>query len=77
MLADCRQVQLILRPDIEDRSFHETTKAYLGPEHLWPESVTTHPHGFTFSPAPCKHDPSLFGKFRIQVSGKQSIVPAA
>jgi glycosidase len=52
MLADYRQVQLILRPDIEDRNFHETTKAYLGPEHLWPESVTAHPHGFTFSPDP-------------------------
>jgi len=52
MLADCRQVQLILRPDIEDRSFHETTKAYLGPEHSWPESVTAQPHGFTFSPTP-------------------------
>ncbi len=52
MLADCRQVQLILRPDIEDRNFHETTKAYLGPEYLWPKSVTAHPHGFIFSPAP-------------------------
>ncbi len=61
MLADCRQVQLILRPDIEDRNFHETTKAYLGPEHLWPESVTTHPHGFTFSPAPER-------QLRIQIS---------
>jgi len=61
MLADCRQVQLILRPDIEDRSFHETTKAYLGPEHLWPESVTTHPHGFAFSPAPER-------QLRIQIS---------
>jgi starch synthase (maltosyl-transferring) len=66
MLADCRQVQLILRPDIEDRSFHETTKAYLGPEHLWPESVTTHPHGFTFSPAPER-------QLRIQIS-KDSFV---
>ena len=52
ILADCRHVQLILRPDIEDRSFHETTKAYLGPEHSWPESVTAQPHGFTFSPVP-------------------------
>ncbi|MCK5508571.1 MAG: glycogen debranching enzyme N-terminal domain-containing protein, partial [Desulfobacterales bacterium] len=52
MLADCRQVQLIIRPDIEDRNFHETTKAYLGPEHLWPKAVTTHLHGFTFSPVP-------------------------
>jgi predicted glycogen debranching enzyme len=61
MLADCRQVQLILRPDIEDRNFHETTKAFLGPEHLWPESVTAHPHGFIFSPAPER-------QLRIQIS---------
>ncbi|MDO9566007.1 MAG: amylo-alpha-1,6-glucosidase [Candidatus Desulfaltia sp.] len=55
MLADRRQVQLILRPDIEDRSFHETTKAYLGPQHLWPKSVTAHPRGFIFSPVPERH----------------------
>ncbi len=61
MLADCRQVQLILRPDIEDRNFHETTKAYLGPEHLWPESVTAQPHAFTFSPVPER-------QLRIQIS---------
>jgi len=51
-LADKQRIKLILRPDIEDRNFHETTKAYQGPEHLWPESVTAHHHGFTFSPAP-------------------------
>ena len=61
MLADCRHVQLILRPDIEDRNFHETTKAYLGPEHSWPESVTAQPHGFTFSPVPER-------QLRIQIS---------
>jgi starch synthase (maltosyl-transferring) len=52
MLADCRQVQLILRPDIEDRNFHETTKAYLGHEHLWPQFVTANPRGFSFVPKP-------------------------
>jgi len=49
-LNDHKQVQLILRPDIEDRGFHETTKAYLGSEHLWPESVTAQKDGFTFAP---------------------------
>jgi len=52
MLADDKEVRLILRPDIEDRNFHETTKAYTGPEDQWPASVTTHPQGFTFAPHP-------------------------
>ncbi|MBU0985788.1 MAG: amylo-alpha-1,6-glucosidase, partial [Proteobacteria bacterium] len=50
MLADNRDVRLILRPDIEDRNFHETTKAYSGPENRLPTSVTAHPQGFTFAP---------------------------
>ncbi|MEA3279681.1 MAG: amylo-alpha-1,6-glucosidase, partial [Thermodesulfobacteriota bacterium] len=50
-LADSQRIKLILRPDIEDRNFHESTKAYQGPEHLWPDAVTIHPAGFTFSPA--------------------------
>ncbi|MBW2099501.1 MAG: glycogen debranching enzyme N-terminal domain-containing protein [Deltaproteobacteria bacterium] len=49
-LADCKQVSLILRPDIEDRSFHDTTKAYMGPEDLWPASVTAQKTGFVFAP---------------------------
>jgi predicted glycogen debranching enzyme len=49
-LADHMHVQLILRPDIESRNFHETTKAYKGPEHFWPESVKPEPKGFTFTP---------------------------
>ena len=49
-LADHEQVRLILRPDIENRNFHETTKAYQGLEHLWPEAVTSAPNGFTFTP---------------------------
>jgi len=49
-LADSRDVRVIFRPDIEDRNFHDTTKAYQGPEHIWPESVTSDATGFVFSP---------------------------
>jgi len=57
-LADDRTVHLIIRPDIEDRSFHEDTKAFMGPERDWPAAV--HPDhdaarrvsGFTFVPNP-------------------------
>jgi predicted glycogen debranching enzyme len=52
MLDDHQPVQLIVRPDIEDRSFHETTKAYLGPEQTWPEAIKPRPEGFTFLPHP-------------------------
>lgn len=51
-LADDRRVKLILRPDIENRSFHETTKAYTGPEHRFPAFVTPREWGFGFSPDP-------------------------
>jgi len=50
-LADSKEVRIILRPDIEDRNFHETVKAYTGPEKTWPESVTPHADGFTFAPS--------------------------
>ncbi len=39
-LDDGKPVQLILRPDIENRNFHETTKAYTGPENQWPQHVS-------------------------------------
>ena len=55
MLADTRAVHLILRPDIEHRNFHATTKAYTGPEHYWPESVTVEPNGFGFQPDESHH----------------------
>jgi predicted glycogen debranching enzyme len=45
------KITLILRPDIEDRNFHQTTKAYLGPENQWPAAVDACDHGFTFQPA--------------------------
>ncbi len=54
-------VRLILRPDIEDRNFHEATKAYLGPEKFWHESVTSHSDGFVFAPAPER-------RLRLQIS---------
>ncbi len=49
-LADSRPVTLILRPDIEDRNFHETTKAYTGLEHHYPSSITAREKGFRFNP---------------------------
>ncbi|MCE9615763.1 MAG: glycogen debranching enzyme N-terminal domain-containing protein [Lentisphaerae bacterium] len=51
-LADDRPVRLILRPDIEDRTSHEKTKAFLGPEHAWPPAVRAAADGFVFTPAP-------------------------
>jgi predicted glycogen debranching enzyme len=49
-LADNKPVQLILRPDIENRSFHDTTKAYAGPQDQWPQSVRPYQQGFEFTP---------------------------
>ena len=44
-------VHLIIKPDIEDRNFHEDTKAFTGPEQDWPDAITTKSNGFCFSPA--------------------------
>ncbi|BBO84810.1 hypothetical protein DSCO28_53760 [Desulfosarcina ovata subsp. sediminis] len=49
-LADDRPVTLILRPDVEDRDFHEATKAYAGAETLFPAAVTSREKGFVFAP---------------------------
>ena len=54
-LSDSNPVRLILRPDIEDRGFHDTTKAYTGPEKAWPKAVSPFGTGFLFSPAPDRH----------------------
>jgi starch synthase (maltosyl-transferring) len=51
-LEDATPVRLILRPDVEDRSFHETTKAFAGAERDWPRAVTAGLRGFKFSPSP-------------------------
>lgn len=49
-LPDRETVRVILRPDIESRSFHETTKAYTGPEHAWRAASHPEPHAVVFSP---------------------------
>jgi predicted glycogen debranching enzyme len=60
-LADSKPVTIILRPDIENRSFHAATKAYLGPEHQWPDAVTAFSNGFHFAPDAEHH-------LRVQIS---------
>jgi starch synthase (maltosyl-transferring) len=50
-LADQEAVALIIRPDIEDRNFHHTTKAFAGPEQQFPAAVTSRDDGFDFSPS--------------------------
>lgn len=52
LMADNREVYLVLRPDVEDRSFHDITKAFTGPEHHFRACVTAHPDGFNFAPHP-------------------------
>lgn len=47
-LEDARGVTIIIRPDIEDRSFHDTVKAFKGPEKEWPGAVTPFSNGFFF-----------------------------
>jgi len=54
-LDDTRTVQLILRPDIESRNFHDTTKAYTGPESQWPQKVSCDKREFNFRPDPKHH----------------------
>ena len=51
VLADADEVTLIVRPDIEDRSCHETTRAWAGPEHLFRHAVTPDAAGFRFAPS--------------------------
>ena len=51
-LCDDTPVKIIIRPDIEDRSFHEETKASMGPERYWPGLVKNSEAGFEFHPAP-------------------------
>jgi predicted glycogen debranching enzyme len=50
LLSESKSVRLILRPDIEHRNFHETTKAYMGPEYRWPGACRVAAGGFRFSP---------------------------
>lgn len=44
------EVTVIVRPDIEWRSFHHKTKAFLGPEKAWPAAVEAAGEGFVFRP---------------------------
>jgi len=69
VLSDTKQIKIIIRPDIENRNFHDTVKAWTGPEAKWPASVYSRMNGFVFEPEP-KHC-SLFiktstGKFIIK-----------
>lgn len=48
-LEDDKPVTFVVRPDIEDRSFHDTVKAFTGPEHLWPRAIKPLENGFRFS----------------------------
>jgi predicted glycogen debranching enzyme len=65
-LADSKPVTIILRPDIENRNFHDSTKAYQGPENQWPEAVTAFSNGFYFTPDTDHH-------LRIQISAGEFV----
>ena len=44
-------VTVIVRPDIEWRSFHQKTKAFLGAEKAWPAAIQASDNGFAFTPS--------------------------
>jgi hypothetical protein len=50
-LDDASPVTVVLRPDIEWRSFHGKTKAFAGPETQWPAAIHAEAQGFAFRPA--------------------------
>jgi len=50
-LDDAATVQIIVRPDIEDRNNHAKTKAYTGLERTWPGAIAPREDGFNFAPA--------------------------
>ncbi len=54
-------VRLVFRPDLEWRSFHATTKAYTGPEKLFPAACTPTKNGVKFHP--------YEGTFELRVKG--------
>lgn len=51
-LAADQPVRVILRPDLEWRTNHEVTKAYLGPEHAFRAACASRPDGLRFAPDP-------------------------
>ena len=55
------KVRIVFRPDIEWRSFHASTKAFGGPENLFPAKCEATADGFLFRPAE--------GAFRLGVAG--------
>lgn len=67
-LSDRKPVTLILRPDLENRNFHDTTKAFTGPETLWKNSVFPSGNGFVFQadPAHPLHVLASKGRFVTQ-----------
>ncbi|MBO7146638.1 MAG: glycogen debranching enzyme N-terminal domain-containing protein [Lentisphaeria bacterium] len=50
-LCDAAPVRFIIRPDLEDRSFHNSTKASAGPEQLWSGLIREEEKSFRFAPA--------------------------
>lgn len=44
-----KDVQVLVRPALDDRSFHEVTKAFQGAELRFREALTTEAHGFRFA----------------------------
>ncbi len=51
MLDDKIPLKLVIRPDLEDRNFHQETKAYMGPESLWPNQISASAKSFVFEPS--------------------------
>ena len=75
LLDDTTDIHLILRPDIEDRCFHEETKLNDDLKNKWEKSVSGFDKGFTFTPS---NDRSLTmlgtkGDFKINPEYKYSI----
>ncbi|MBQ9337462.1 MAG: glycogen debranching enzyme N-terminal domain-containing protein [Lentisphaeria bacterium] len=50
-LDDDLPLRILVRPDLEDRSFHNSTKASGGPERIWPGRIEAGLRNFTFKPA--------------------------
>jgi len=49
-IGDESPIQVILRPDIEDRNCHQVTRADAGPEDRWPGMIRPANGGFSFTP---------------------------
>lgn len=50
-LDDQQPIRLLIRADLEDRSFHNSTKASMGPERIWPGCIESGLRNFCFRPA--------------------------